>query len=431
MKRFIKAALLLFTIALTSCSKKLEGAKTQSSLAEPTVLTVWCWDKTFNIFAMKTASEIYTRDNPNVKINVVEIPWADLEQKLITSLSANDSSSLPDIILMQDHAIQKNLANYPKAFLPVNNKIDLSKFAPYKLSYGEANGKIYSVPFDNGATCTFLRTDILEKAGLKAQQFNNITWDEFHEYGKIVKAKTGKPLISYVVSEPDCIIIMMQSAGTWMFDEKGKANLANNAVLEKAVKVYSDMIKDGVCLNVTDWNAYVASINNGSAASAINGCWLIDSIMSQSEQSGKWAVANTPRLSGVPNAVNYSNQGGSSWLVMSNSKHAEIAMDFLNKTFASSKELYDTILPSSGAISTWLPAADSSVYDEPSAFFGGQKIYKDIVEYSKHVPSIRYGLFNYEARNAVGVAVSKILQGSSIADALNEAQKNIEFQMGY
>ena len=50
MKRFIKAALLLFTIALTSCSKKLEGAKTQSSLAEPTVLTVWCWDKTFNIF---------------------------------------------------------------------------------------------------------------------------------------------------------------------------------------------------------------------------------------------------------------------------------------------------------------------------------------------------------------------------------------------
>ncbi len=437
MKRIVKMGLAALFAAgfLASCGNS-DGAKQSANAAPadpnaPVTLTVWCWDPTFNIFAMNTAADIYKRDNPNVTVNVVETPWADLQQKLITSLSANDTSNLPDIILMQDNAIQKNMSNYPKAFLPVGDKIDLSKFAQFKVGFGEIDGKKYSVPFDNGATCTFLRTDILAEAGLSAEQFNDITWDQFYEYGKIVKERTGKALISYVGNEPDCIMIMLQSAGTWMFDEKGKANLANNAVLEKAVKVYSDMIKDGVCLNVTDWNAYVASINNGSAASAINGCWLIGSIMSQSEQAGKWAIVNTPRLSDVPNAVNYSNQGGSSWMVMANSKNAERAMDFLNKTFAASKELYDTILPTSGAISTWLPAAESSVYDEPSAFFGGQKIYKDIVEYSGHIPQVKYGIFNYEARDAVGVAVSKILQGTSIPDALKEAQKNVEFQMGY
>ena len=238
-------------------------------------------------------------------------------------------------------------------------------------------------------------------------------------------------MISYVGNEPDCIMIMLQSAGTWMFDEKGNPNLANNYVLKKAVKVYSDMIRDGVCLNATDWNNYIATINGGQAASAINGCWLVGSICAQEDQRGKWAIVNTPRLADVPNAVNYSNQGGSSWIIMANSKHQDVAADFLNSTFAGSKELYETILPSSGAIATWLPAAESSVYDQPNEFFGNQKIYKDIVEYSGHIPQVKYGVFNYEARDAVGVAVANILQGKSIDEALKEAQKNVEFQMGY
>ena len=73
-------------------------------------LTVWCWDPQFNIYAMNTAAEIYQREHPDVKVNVVETPWADLQQKLITSLSANDTKSLPDIILCQDTAMQKNIS---------------------------------------------------------------------------------------------------------------------------------------------------------------------------------------------------------------------------------------------------------------------------------------------------------------------------------
>jgi len=417
------------TTAFSSCSKK-EANKPADPNA-PVELTVWCWDPTFNIFSMNEAAKIYAKDHPNVKVNVVETPWADLQQKLITSLSANDTSSLPDIILMQDNAIQKNLTNYPKAFAPVSGKVDLSNFAQFKVGYGEMNGKNYSIPFDNGATCTFLRRDIIEEAGLKVEDFNNITWDRFYELGKTVKAKTGKALLSYVGNEPDCIMIMLQSCGVWMFDEKGAPTLANNDVLKKAVKVYSDMIRDGVCLQATDWNNYIATINGGQVASAINGCWLVGSICAQKDQAGKWAIVNTPKLAGVSTAVNYSNQGGSSWMIMSNSKHIDVAADFLNKTFAGSKELYETILPSSGAISTWLPAADSPVYDQPNEFFGNQKIYKDIVEYSGHIPQVKYGVYNYEARDAVGVAVSKILQGTSIDEALKEAQKTVEFQIGY
>lgn len=425
------ASLAVLTAGLfTSCGNK-NSAKAADPNA-PVDLTVWCWDPSFNIYSMNEAAKIYKQNHPNVNVNVVETPWADLQQKLITSLSANDTSSLPDIILCQDNAIQKNLSNYPKAFEPLNGKVDLSKFAQFKVGYGEMNGKNYSVPFDNGATATFLRRDIIEAAGLKVEDFNDITWSEFTRLGKIVKEKTGKALISYVGNEPDCIMIMLQSCGKWLFDENGKPALANNPVLKKSVELYADMIKAGVCETVTDWNAYVATINNGTVASTINGCWIVGTICTVPDQAGKWAVVNTPKVDGVDTAVNYSNQGGSSWMVMSSSKHADVAADFLGATFGGSKALYETILPSSGAIATWLPAADSDVYVQPNAFFGGQKIYKDIVEYSGKIPQVKYGVFNYEARDAIGVAMAGILSGEkSIDAALAEAQKNVEFLMGY
>jgi ABC-type glycerol-3-phosphate transport system substrate-binding protein len=104
----------------------------------------------------------------------------------------------------------------------------------------------------------------------------------------------------------------------------------------------------------------------------------------------------------LPDIILNSSVGGSSWVVLANSKNPDLAMDFLNKTFAGSVELYETILPSSGAIATWIPAGNSPVYGEPNAFFGGQKIYQEIVGYSANVPRIQYGIFNYEARNNVG-----------------------------
>ena len=36
-------------------------------------ITVWCWDKTFNIFAMEEAAKIYQEDHQGVKIDIVEV----------------------------------------------------------------------------------------------------------------------------------------------------------------------------------------------------------------------------------------------------------------------------------------------------------------------------------------------------------------------
>ncbi|MDR1466293.1 MAG: extracellular solute-binding protein [Treponema sp.] len=430
MKRFGLICIVLCTagLFLAGCTKKQQVAVSADPNA-PVTLTVWCWDPNFNIYAMNEAAKIYRRDNPNVTVNVVETPWDDLQQKLIAALSARQTDSLPDIILIQDNAMQKNIVTYPDAFLPVNDKIDLTKFAQFKVDFGTIDGKSYGIPFDNGATGMFLRRDIVEQAGLKVEDFNDITWERFIELGKIVKQETGIAMISNDMTSMDFLMMMLQSAGTWMFDAQGNAYIKDNPVIREAINLVIEGVQAGVIILASDWNAYISTLNNGTVASTVQGCWIIASITAEPSQEGKWALMSTPRLANIGSSVNYSSQGGSGWMVLSNSKNPDTAMDFLNKTFAGSVEFYETILPA-GVIATWLPAADTAAYGAPNTFFGGQEVYKDLVNYAGKVPRVKYGVFNYEARSALTRAMMDIMQGTKTVDAaLNDAQQEVEFLM--
>ena len=90
----------------------------------------------------------------------------------------------------------------------------------------------------------------------------------------------------------------------------------------------------------------------------------------------------------IEGATNYANCGGASWAVSSNCKNTELAFDFLSSTFGADVELYDDLLVNAGAIASYLPAAESDVYNETSDFYGGQAVYKDIVEFAGQVPGI-------------------------------------------
>lgn len=394
-------------------------------------LTVWCWDPAFNIYAMQEAEKVYQKDHPDFKLDIVETPWADIQTKLTTAATSDDLESLPDIMLMQDNAFQKNTISYPDAFLDITDSgIDFSQFAEAKTAYSVVEGKNYGVPFDNGTVVAAYRTDVLEEAGFTVDDFTDITWDEYIEKGKVVLEKTGKPLLSCQAGESDVIMMMLQSAGASLFDEEGNPSMVDNAALKKVMETYSALKESGVLTEVNDWDQYVGSFTSGTVAGTINGCWILASIQTAEDQSGTWAITNMPSLVDVENASNYSNNGGSSWAVTSACTNTELAFDFLKSTFAGSVELYETILPQSGALATYLPAADSDVYAEPQEFFGGQAIYSLITDFASKTPSNNTGVYYYEARDAVAVAISNIVGGADIDEEIATAQETVEFQMG-
>jgi hypothetical protein len=421
------------TASTTSASKTSSSAATGNFTDNGGhELTVWCWDQSFNIYAMKEAEKIYQKKDPQFKLNIEEVRSDDVETKVTTAASSGDLSTLPDIFLMQDNSFQKYTSNFNDVFLGLNDSgINFKDFGEAKQAYSTLNGVHYGVPFDNGAVIGAYRVDILEKAGLTADDFKDITWSKFIELGKQVKEKTNTPLLTVTAGTNDLIMMMLQSAGSSMFKEDGSLNIVDNEVLRKALGIYQELYKAGVLVEVTDWDQYIAAIQRGSTAAVINGCWIIGSITAAKDLSGKWAINNMPRFDDVEGATNYSNNGGSSWAITSKSENQKLAIDFLNTTFAGSVELYETILPSSGALATYLPAGKSDVYSKPQEFFGGKPIYSLITEFAGKIPSNITGTYYYDARNAVSVGLSNVIQkGANIEDELKAAQETVEFNMG-
>ena len=455
MKRKILAALLASTmvLSLVGCGSGSDGAAATTDTQDAAsteeaattddaaaadseaasgdqTLTVWCWDPAFNLNAMYEAEKVYQKDHPDFKLNVVETPWEDIQTKVTTAAASGDLSTLPDILLMQDNAFQKNVISYPDAFTDLTNSgIDYSQFAAGKTAYSVVDGKNYGVPFDNGAVIGCYRTDVLEQAGLTVDDFTDITWDQYIENGKKVLDATGKPLISMQAGECDLIMMMLQSAGSSLFNEDGTANIVNNDTLKAVMETYKALKDSGVLVEVNSWDEYVGSFVSGDVAGTVNGCWIMASIQTAEDQAGNWAVTNMPSLVGVSNATNYSNNGGSSWAVTSNCQNTELAFDFLASTFAGSAELYDNILPS-GALATWAPAGDSDAYGVPNDFFGGDAVSAKIVEYSTKVPSNITGVYYYEARDAVATAITNYINGADIATELQTAEDTVNFNMG-
>ena len=409
-----------------------DAAATETAAAgDENTLTVWCWDPAFNIYAMQEAEKEYQKTNPDFKLNVIETPWEDVQTKITTAASSGDLGTLPDIVLMQDNAFQKNVISFPNAFTDLTSSgIDYSQFGSSKVAYSVVDGKNYGVPFDNGAVIACYRTDVLEQAGYTVADFTDITWSDYITKGKDVLAKTGKPLLSCQAGESDVIMMMLQSAGSSLFDAEGNPSMIDNEVLKEVMQTYAELVESGVLIEVNDWDQYVGSITNETVAGTINGCWIMASIQTAADQSGKWAITNMPKLDKASGATNYSNNGGSSWAVTSNCKNTDLAFDFFAKTFAGSVAFYETILPSSGALATYLPAADSTVYEAPQEFFGGEPVFAQITDFAGKIPSNNTGVYYYEARDAVAVAITNVVAGSDIDAELKTAEETVNFAMG-
>ena len=418
MKKIVSLLLVLAMVLACSLAMAAEDGK----------ITIWTWDKNFNIKAMQVAKEMYQKDHPDVEINIEEVLSEDVETRVITAASAGDISNLPDIMLCQDNSIQKFVLNYPEVYAEITGKYDFTDFAEGKLAYSVVDGKNYGIPFDAGTVVGTYRTDYLAEAGYTIDDLTDIDWDRFIEIGKDVKAKTGRPMLSGQAGAIDTVLIMMQSCGASMFNEDGSVNFVNNEACKKVLEYYKTMVQEGVFIEVNTWDEYCGTLSNASVVGTINGCWILGTIMGVQDQAGKWALTNMPAMPDVEGATHYSNNGGSSW-VFTNGTDLDLALDFMG--MYRNVDFYNEILPTTSAIGTWAHAKEGSNYQAGNDFYSGDAIFAKIVEYTGKVPSNTTGAYYYDAREALGTALTNYINGGDLASELQTAEDTVNFAMGF
>lgn len=427
-----KIALILLVLIVSAVSVFAGGTKEAAAanekVADPNTLTVWAWDPNFNIAALKKAEAMYQKDHPDFKLNIVENIYNDIQTKLITAAEAGDLSTLPDIFLMQNYAFQTYGSRYPQLFTDLSeSNINFNDFTASTVADSTVDGKHLGLPFDNSASVFAIRRDIVESAGLKVEDFMDITWSRFIELGRIVKEKTGLPMIT-ISGGSEILIEMLQTAGASPYVD-GEVYVAENEVLYQALSIYKQLIDEGILVDYTDWNEYISSFNTGKAAGLIQGNWILSSIQAAADQSGKWAIVNIPAMDGVEGAAHNAACGGSSWAVSSQANKA-LAFDFLESTFGSSTELYDELLKDISAIGSYLPASSSELFNSEVEFYGGQKVYKDIVTFSGLIPEFSYGTYYNEIRSALTDALTNVVQtNADIRSEMQAAEETILFDI--
>lgn len=138
------AILLLFTLCLTASFSLAEDA---------IILIVWCWDDAFNGAGMRAAADLYTVQHPEVKVDVQIIPNMNLA--FSSAVTGQQYDLLPDIILVQDRDLDKQVNLYNVFTDLTDSGIDFTRFSPYKVQAATSGGLNYGIPFDNGVVCLF------------------------------------------------------------------------------------------------------------------------------------------------------------------------------------------------------------------------------------------------------------------------------------
>lgn len=415
------------TLGLVACgSSEDSGSSGETATGGNDKITVWAWDESFNIVAANQAKEIYAKDNPDVDIEVVTMSQDDIVAKLNTSLSSGSYEGLPNVVLIEDYKIQGYLQAYQDEFADLSSVANASDFADYKTGVNIIDGKLYGIPFDSGVAATFYRVDLIEQAGYTKEDMQNLTWEKYIEIGKAVKEKTGVAMCTLDPSDIGQVRMMLQSAGAWYTGENGEVTIAGNQELKDAIKIYKDLTEAGITKQVAEWDQFVGAFNNGEVASVVTGCWIAPSIKKAEDQSGKWAIAEFPKMASNSNSVNASSIGGAGWYVLKNVGNSETAVDFVGKTFASSTDLMNNLAKDINLVSTLNAAASCPNYNAGDEYFGGQEIFKDLAEWTAEVPSVNYGLHTYAIEDIMTEAMQSILQGADIDETLNTFQGQIE-----
>lgn len=167
---------------LTGCSGG--GRKAENEVK--TLDVVWFSDGKEGESFMKLADK-YMEENPSVKIELIEVPYADLENKIKNMINGKEAPALARLT---------NIGPFQ------NQLVDLGEYVSdkdaFQNSFGEGlkfvfDGKILAAPMDVTANGLIYNKTAFEKAGVAVPQSEDEiwTWDKWKEAMKTVTEKSN------------------------------------------------------------------------------------------------------------------------------------------------------------------------------------------------------------------------------------------------
>ncbi len=286
MKKWI--ALLLIVVMsmglMTGCSGTAAN-KTK------TLDVVWFSDGKEGESFMRLA-EKYMEEHKNIKIELIEVPYADLESKLKNMINGKEAPALARLT---------NLGPFQNQLLDLSEHV--SNKDAFVNSFGEGlkfvyDNKILAAPMDVTANGLIYNKTAFDKAGVKVPETPDDvwTWDEWKEAMKTVMEKGGVKYGLVFDKSPHRFTTLLYEAGGSMLTEDLKASNFNTPQTKRAVTFFKELhdekiIPDSVWLGSENPNNM---FRTGQVAMHFAGSWMVANYKDEITDF-EWGVTYLPK----------------------------------------------------------------------------------------------------------------------------------------
>ncbi len=274
----------------------------------------------------------FERDNPDVRVDVQQIPWSAAHEKFLT---AHVGGSSPDVSQLGNTWIAEFAAL--KAVAPLDTRVAAAgevKRDDYFDGIWDTNvvdGVTYGVPWYVDTRVLFYRSDLLHAAG-----FDSVpgTWEGFRAALAALKRTmpAGTDAIFLPANEWTQPAVFGAQAGSALLADHDTRGAFSAPEFRRGFDFYLSLFKDGYAspMGNQEMSNLYQEFARGSFAMYITGPWNLGEFRSRLPDSlqNSWATAPLPGPDGPESGT--STAGGSSLVLFRSSKHPEAAWRFLS-----------------------------------------------------------------------------------------------------
>ena len=318
-----RAATASLLLAIGAC------ARTSS---DQTVLRLWAMGREGEVVSQLIPA--FERANPQIKVEVQQIPWSAAHEKLLTAYVGD---ATPDIAMLGNTWVPEFSA--VDALVPLDSLVASSTDAP-KADYfpgiwntNVVDGVTYGIPWYTDTRVIFYRTDLLAAAGYNTMP---TTWADWRAAMVKIKSRmTARqyPLLIPITEWPPPVILGLQ-AGSTLLKDNGQYGAFHDPPFMKAFDFYVSLYHDGLApmLSGSEISNLYQEFERGNIAMYISGPWQIGEFTNRlpKNMQDKWMTAAMPGIEG-PGA---SLAGGASLSLFRRSTNKAAAwklMEFLSR----------------------------------------------------------------------------------------------------
>ena len=362
----IAAVLSLFLLAnVAGCGEKPIPKKEKPLSGN---LTIWSYKEQAD--ALLVTADNFKKINPDVKINIVNVPSNEVAQKyqdLFTS-----AGSLPDIVTVSDESARSYIYNDGYTIEDVTSSIGGIKgnMLKRKLKNLTIDGKVYAYPYDTAPYAVFYRRDSFKNIGLEPEDL--VTWNDYLEKAIAIKEATGTSILPVNLDTNDTIYrLLLAQLGDSYYSKDGKVSINTNKS-EKVVNLLRSMYGNKGFLNISNRDELLSKVKDGSISSFIASSSLgLKIVEATSENLGKWGVMKLPAFENGGNRD--VAMDGSNLFLMRESKSKSLATKFLQYAVTDRNNFKD-VTNKTAVILSNTSLYNDLCFDNKNARFNSMKI---------------------------------------------------------